>query len=379
MTRMTRRTLLKIWSALGLQLLLPGLRRESAAAATCASQVRLGALRWDAWYAPDSVIGKATETTLGPSAYHFRLPFFAKVKADQTVRIDGNRPEIMAQEIAYAEQAGLSFWAFDAYDPDDIMSNALHLYLKSPQKSRINFCMMAEAGRWAQSKVADWHVKLMADPAYEKVLGGRPLYFLAFLDDKAIQRVWGGLAGLKKVLDRFRAQIRQAGLKNPYITLLGYNAAGTARYAKAIGCDAIGSYAVNNNRRAAPFSRLAEEAQQLWQAQAATGRAVVPIITTGFDQRPRIENPVPWAKNRNKDTRDMMNIYYETAEPEEIESEVAACLKWMAGNRRSVPAQTALVYAWNENDEGGWLIPTYPDDSRRLQAVARALCGRWPA
>jgi hypothetical protein len=45
----------------------------------------------------------------------------------------------------------------------------------------------------------------------------------------------------------------------------------------------------------------------------------------------------------------------------------------MRSHPAAVPANTALIYAWNEYDEGGWLAPTYPDDRSRLEAVRRVL------
>jgi len=32
-----------------------------------------------------------------------------------------------------------------------------------------------------------------------------------------------------------------------------------------------------------------------------------------------------------------------------------------------------LIYAWNENDEGGWLIPTLSGGDARLEAVHKAI------
>lgn len=32
-----------------------------------------------------------------------------------------------------------------------------------------------------------------------------------------------------------------------------------------------------------------------------------------------------------------------------------------------------LIYAWNENDEGGWLVPTAPCDQTRLEALHKLL------
>lgn len=32
-----------------------------------------------------------------------------------------------------------------------------------------------------------------------------------------------------------------------------------------------------------------------------------------------------------------------------------------------------LIYAWNENDEGGWLMPTLPCQTDRLDALRQVL------
>ena len=37
------------------------------------------------------------------------------------------------------------------------------------------------------------------------------------------------------------------------------------------------------------------------------------------------------------------------------------------------PANAIIIYAWNENDEGGWLIPTLSEGTARLDAIARVL------
>jgi len=45
----------------------------------------------------------------------------------------------------------------------------------------------------------------------------------------------------------------------------------------------------------------------------------------------------------------------------------------MAGQPAARRAPAALIYAWNENDEGGWLLPTIPCDVRRLEALRPVL------
>ena len=46
-----------------------------------------------------------------------------------------------------------------------------------------------------------------------------------------------------------------------------------------------------------------------------------------------------------------------------------------AGGLPVAQAKAAIMYAWNENTEGGWLIKTKGTGTERLDAVAKALLG----
>src|SRR5437870_52907 len=74
----------------------------------------VGAIRWDGWYGDGSAT-KAVEASLGQPKYHFRLPWFASVTGEDRVSINGDAQAIVEQEIAYAAQAGLNYWAFVHY------------------------------------------------------------------------------------------------------------------------------------------------------------------------------------------------------------------------------------------------------------------------
>ena len=59
-----------------------------------------------------------------------------------SVRIDGDLQAVIDREIAAASHAGLDYWAFMGYAPDDPMTNALDLYLSSARRGQIGFCMI---------------------------------------------------------------------------------------------------------------------------------------------------------------------------------------------------------------------------------------------
>jgi hypothetical protein len=60
---------------------------------------------------------------------------------------------------------------------------------------------------------------------------------------------------------------------------------------------------------------------------------------------------------------------------------VQAALAWTAHNPDLTPANAVIIYAWNENDEGGWLTPTWTAQGKpntdRIEALGRTV-GRTP-
>ena len=89
----------------------------------------VGAIRWDAWDEGGS-IQAAVAADLGPNQWHYRLPFFTTVTGTNSVSFaNGDTQATMDQEINYAANAGINYWAFVTYADSSGMSNALHLYL----------------------------------------------------------------------------------------------------------------------------------------------------------------------------------------------------------------------------------------------------------
>jgi len=145
----------------------------------------VGAIRWDAWHGDKSSVGSAVEIALGPKRWHYRVPFFGKIISDTQVEIRGYTQEIVDQEIAYAHQAGLDYWAFGFYDASlPVMVEARNLYLTSRHKADINFCLWSGPAGLATTENVQRIVQLMREPTYQKVSGNRPLFYLGFVDDK---------------------------------------------------------------------------------------------------------------------------------------------------------------------------------------------------
>ncbi len=353
---------------------------RAAQARPQAARPSVGAIRWDAWYDPaDGKIARATETALGPARYHDRMPFFGRETDENDVRIDGDTQGVMDREIAAAALAGLNYWAFVGYAKDSPMTNALDLYLSSARRSDIAFCMIGSianggsVGRWSDNTRHE--LTLMGEKGYVRVLDGRPLYYLLATSQRQIETEWGSAAGVAGLVGFMRAQAKSDGLGDPYIVLLGRDAA----LAQAIGCDAAGAYAIVGHPDQSSYAELATFVERRWGEMAAGGMAMVPTVMTGWDERPLIDNPPFWADYLKKGVgRDK---FYARATPAEIARHLQQAIAWSESHRAASPAQTILVYAWDECAEGfGALVPSFrrgeaDGDGSRLDAIRKVLTG----
>ncbi|HEX9048829.1 MAG TPA: hypothetical protein VF988_17520 [Verrucomicrobiae bacterium] len=337
-------------------------------------RVAVGAIRWDAWYDGASDINRAVQQSLSPKPWQWRLPFFATVATNGAVAIAGDTDEVMAREIHYARTAGLDYWAFCAYDDGSSMSRALHRYLKHPARDQVHFCLIADVNHWPPEKCdseASRFADLMKLPNYQTVLQSRPLIYILNLAIESNARAWAPAGGFQKAITALRDAAHARAVANPYCVVMvpWPDKAGT--FAVAAGCDAISAYAVQAGGRAAPYAELTAYVEDFWQRSLDTGAKVVPLAMTGWDRRPRVDTPVFWEHNEgwNADCE----RYYLQPKPQEIAGHIRKAVDWTRTHPAAVEAQTVIIYAWNEHDEGGWLCPTLGEGDARIQAMTKAL------
>jgi len=339
----------------------------------------IGAIRWDAWYDPaDGKVAQYVEKSLSPSEFHYRMPFFGKETGPDAVRINGDSQEVMDREIAAASAAGLAYWAYCTYAPTDPLSNALHLHLSSARRSDIGFCLISgmESSIAYFKSQTDYQLSLVREPGYMKVLDGRPLYFI--MSGPADQMARSG--GVPKILEwvqHMRTELQKSGHGNPYFVLSEGNPTRAIQLCHDLQLDAVGLYATAVGPfGAAPYKVLVEKTESYWDKLGATGLNLVPNIMTGWDTRPRLRNPTPWDKHP---TPISMDHHYQEATPAEIAQHLADAIQWMKAHPAQTPANIALIYAWDECDEGfGALVPTYDaknpqGNDARLKAIAGVL------
>ena len=256
------------------------------------------------------------------------------------------------------------------------MSNGLHVYLNSPLRGLINFCLILQ-GTWI-SDPGSWntevqrYVSYFRDANYQKVLGNRPLVYLFNVQSMIGSGKYSDWSAVHAAFDQLRAATTAAGLSSPYVVIQGWNAATDKTNMLNVGADAIGAYAIGGGTTSgSPYGTLAVAAHSFWDADKSTGANVVPIVTSGWDNRPCAEHPTPWdAGGWN---------YFQAPTASELTGHVADALAWTSANRCvAAAANTVLMYAWNEHDEGGWISPTLnaatgSSDTTRVDAVQTAI------
>lgn len=332
----------------------------------------VGAIRWDAWYGTDGPV-LAVEKSLGPPKYHFRLPWFATITGEARVKINGEQPAIMAREIEWASTAGLDYWAFVDYGESGAMSRGLRAYLAANDKRGVRYSFIEEGARLDSSDLAQAWPRLVSHfqrADYVKVLEGRPLLF-----------VFGSPKKLgKKEFDDLAARCQAVGLPRPYLVFMGWNPEADDKTRVALGFDAVSAYGAHGayDKKPPCYADLVKGVEQgRWETCRRLKIPCVTFATSGWDTRPRMENPPPWIgwvkadpdttpPDRQTPLRDDV-----IATPAQLAAHLKNALAWTEANRDINPAGAVLIYAWNENDEGGWLMPTrgtdgQPDDSRIL-------------
>ena len=337
----------------------------------------IGAIRWDGWYG-DGSVAKAMEASLGPPKYHFRLPWFARVLDGGKVSINGDSQAIMEQEIGYAAQAGLNYWAFlDYLDQAPGMSIGLNRYLDAKDKKGIRYCLIEEGARIDSAGTKAWPklVEHFRHPDYQTVLDGRPMLCLFAKTKKLTKADW----------DDLKRQTIAAGLKPPYLVLMGWNA---DKDREELGFDAISEYACAGKGYTTDpetYARLTayHVHEEMWNKWQRDHTPCITFATSGWDTRPRQEHPPQWC-TWVKPTPDATPwdqqkplIDATTATPDELATHVREAIDWTRAHRDLNPANAIIIYAWNEHDEGGWLQPTLgadgkPDDAR-IKALAKVL------
>ena len=317
----------------------------------------VGAIRWDAWGWDRNPVSMTFCRNLSNKAYHYRIPFFAEMLDEVNVKIDGVRQEVYDRELQYAHDAGIDYFAVCWYPDGSRLEYQRKLYFTSAYKHLVKWCIIYGTHPFDNDRDMAWLVGEMKQDTYQKVAGGRPL-----------GNMFAPNEGAGPFIEKLRADCAAAGLQEPYFAGMGVSK-DISGMARRLGLDAISAYCCYAQNGCVYETQIIGERQR-WEDYRSTGMEVIPFVTTGFDNRPRFEG-----KGDNGTGDGYACAYIEQATPEQLARHLHGAIEWCKAHPDTAKANAVLLYAWNENDEGGWLVPTKQEIERygaspKLDAIA---------
>ena len=345
--------------------------------------MKLGAYFWDGWYA--------------------KIPHWTdRLMRDFTCREpvwgwQGSTVENMELQINYAADAGLSFFAFDWYYPQNgkvsEMNNAVDRFLASSNHNRMKFCLLVanhEGGYIFRDKLEDACRRFMPYLTNDDALkvDGKPV-IIFFLADSLIEKL-GGEKECAKCLGYLKQQAKAAGLPGVYVMACvnpprdsngdlekaPHNWEKFCRSAEEAGIDALTGYnyhrgkIVRNNEISYifPYNDMAAEHCESWDRfSSASNLPYMPIVIGGWDCR-------PWETIwEGKTVPQPRSCYSPDRTPSDVYNHILDADKWLKENSEKAVEDLAIIYAWNENGEGGFIEPTFGDRGKTLEFVGKAI------
>ena len=331
-------------------------------AVAVAEPPRVGVFYYPGW-GPDQS-AKLGWSTIKP--YPEREPALGWYRQDE--------PAVMAQQIKWMSDSGLSFVAFDWYfaKGQPRLDDALKAYM-SIKQDHVGFSLL-----WANhdqpttpaemDAMAHWWIShYFSDPRYLKV-DGRPVVFIFSFQKFHDDAISSGSTAAAYV-SRANELARKAGLPGLYF-VGGTDDLSTpelARDAVAAGLGAVGAYNLHRKPRSASnvdpnwwrafhgYAQLDAAYRAQWEAGRLLPLPLVVPMSTGWDKRPwgGSEDPL---HDRSIGTAAQFRNHLQAGR-EEMERQGTA------------HSGLGTICCWNEFGEGSFLEPTRKDGTALLDQV----------
>ncbi|MHB1484011.1 MAG: leucine-rich repeat domain-containing protein [Saccharofermentanales bacterium] len=337
--------------------------------AAVADRVLVGASRWDAWVGNTGTYAKiATDNIkiLSPEKYRFRTPFFATVTGNNSIDIATTQAS-MDQEIQYAKNGGIDYWAFQYYPQSSGFHIPLNTYLTSMRRNDVKFCYLLHSLHFPSIK-SDMSliISRMKLANYQTVDGNHPLVYL-------MHTTW-----TKDDISVLRAAATSAGLPSLYLVFMDYSGSAAYLMCKELGGQATSAY-TKAGTGGITYKSHADTEADFWETYLKSDKDFIPFVTTGWDPRPIGEyiDSLPEAEKAGVrqwyPTPSDSNFYVQTATPAEIANHLKEAIEFVYNNAAAQTPKTVLMYSWCEFTEGGWICPVKDGGTQRLDAIKNML------
>ena len=317
--------------------------------------MRIGAIFWDAALPKETYFGGFTLLTLGNAEFAHRLPFFAVETPDGGCGFPDRTQEEYDREFAFAADAGIDFFACCWY-PDSPgerpigvektpqLTDHLHelnrgrkMFQKSPVNRRMKMCAIVFTSHAYAESDFDALKEAMAADYYEKT-DGKPLVIIFGEYD----------ADFSSFL---RKKMAEAGFELHLSQIAPTGSESSPDGFAAV--DSLTAYAsCHGGGRFADLTAATDEDNL---RRLSHGLPVMPLLSAGWDPSPRIRRRNTWVAYED--------IPYAPAPGKaDFEEAFASVSALMEKYPDKLVSSTAMVFAWNEFEEGGYLCPTLGKD-----------------
>ena len=326
--------------------------------------LRIGAVNWDAGLPEETYFGHYTLNTLGCERHAKRLPYYAIKKEDGGYAIPLRTQQQYDTELMIAADAGIDFFMYCWYPSNSApkcigkeghsaltehlpeLNIMRKMYQASPINKRIKMCAIIIAQHAYSKEDLEELVCAMKEDYYEKK-DGRPLVF-----------VFGGYQ------TEFFSALKEIGAANgvsPYIIFMNNGKlSADGSYSEA---DAVSAYASCHGAKT--FEELSIAVKKDNDERKKFGIPVIPLLSAGWNPTPRIDRPSPWVTYVDQP-------YAPAPTAKQMEAATLDLFSWIDSTPEA-NAGYAVIFAWNEFEEGGYLCPTLTPSGKPCAEILNGL------